>query len=113
MKLTNRTILITGGSAGIGLAFALKFLELGNRVIVTGRREAVLDDDRGPDASVQGLREDHHSALVRGSAEADGRRALPSHARRVDCSRVDGHRRFQAQVVNPTVPEIIFVNKSL
>jgi uncharacterized oxidoreductase len=44
MKLTNRTILIKGGSAGIGLAFALKFLELGNRVIVTGRRQAVLDD---------------------------------------------------------------------
>src|SRR3954468_18548149 len=43
MKLSNRTILITGGSAGIGLAFALKFLELGNEVIVTGRRQAVLD----------------------------------------------------------------------
>src|SRR5438876_1362531 len=44
MKLTDRTILITGGSAGIGLAFALKFLELGNQVIVTGRRESVLDE---------------------------------------------------------------------
>lgn len=44
MDLTNRTILITGGSAGIGLAFALKFIELGNEVIVTGRRQAVLDD---------------------------------------------------------------------
>lgn len=44
MKLTGRTILITGGSAGIGLAFALKFLELGNKVIVTGRRQAVLDE---------------------------------------------------------------------
>ena len=44
MKLTNRTILITGGSAGIGLAFALKFLKLGNEVIVTGRRQAVLDE---------------------------------------------------------------------
>ena len=43
MQLTGRTILITGGSAGIGLAFALKFLELGNDVIVTGRRQAVLD----------------------------------------------------------------------
>jgi uncharacterized oxidoreductase len=43
MKLTGRNILITGGSTGIGLAFALKFLELGNRVIVTGRREWVLD----------------------------------------------------------------------
>src|SRR5256885_7049445 len=43
MNLTGRTILITGGSAGIGLAFALKFAELGNQVIVTGRRQAVLD----------------------------------------------------------------------
>jgi uncharacterized oxidoreductase len=43
MKLAGRTVLITGGSAGIGLAFALKFLELGNEVIVTGRRQAVLD----------------------------------------------------------------------
>jgi uncharacterized oxidoreductase len=43
MKLTGRTILITGGSAGIGLAFARKFVELGNEVIVSGRRQAVLD----------------------------------------------------------------------
>src|ERR1043166_7504037 len=44
MKITGRTILITGGSAGIGLAFALKFLKLGNQVIVTGRRQSVLDE---------------------------------------------------------------------
>jgi short-subunit dehydrogenase involved in D-alanine esterification of teichoic acids len=44
MNITGRTILITGGSAGIGLAFALKFLELGNQVIVTGRRQSVLDE---------------------------------------------------------------------
>jgi len=44
MKLTGRTILITGGSTGIGLAFALKFLEFGNEVIVTGRRQSVLDE---------------------------------------------------------------------
>jgi uncharacterized oxidoreductase len=43
MKLTGRSILITGGSTGIGLAFALKFVELGNEVIVTGRRQEVLD----------------------------------------------------------------------
>src|SRR5438094_9789443 len=44
MKITGRTILMTGGSAGIGLAFALKFLELGNQVIVTGRRQEVIDE---------------------------------------------------------------------
>ncbi|QHT58574.1 SDR family NAD(P)-dependent oxidoreductase [Paenibacillus lycopersici] len=42
MKLTGNTILITGGSAGIGLAFAERFAKAGNTVIVTGRREHVL-----------------------------------------------------------------------
>ena len=43
MKLSGRTILVTGGSAGIGLAFAAKFLELGNTVIITGRTQSKLD----------------------------------------------------------------------
>lgn len=42
MKLSGNTVLITGGSSGIGLAFAERFLRAGNTVIVTGRREAVL-----------------------------------------------------------------------
>jgi uncharacterized oxidoreductase len=42
MKLTGNTILITGGSAGIGLAFAERFIQAGNQVIVCGRREEVL-----------------------------------------------------------------------
>ncbi|WP_079912815.1 SDR family oxidoreductase [Paenibacillus sp. 32352] len=42
MKLSGNTILITGGSTGIGLAFAERFIKAGNRVIVCGRREQVL-----------------------------------------------------------------------
>ncbi len=42
MKLSGHTILVTGGSAGIGLAFATKFLALGNEVIITGRRKSRL-----------------------------------------------------------------------
>ncbi|MEH7348743.1 SDR family oxidoreductase [Gottfriedia acidiceleris] len=42
MKLSGNTILITGGSTGIGLAFAERFIKSGNKVIVTGRRENVL-----------------------------------------------------------------------
>lgn len=42
MKLSGNTILITGGSTGIGLAFAARFLQAGNQVIVCGRRESIL-----------------------------------------------------------------------
>jgi uncharacterized oxidoreductase len=58
MNLTGRTILITGGSAGIGLAFALKFLELGNEVIVTGRRQAVLDEVKAKHPRLHTIRSD-------------------------------------------------------
>src|SRR2546423_1439359 len=58
MKLTGRTILITGGSAGIGLAFALKFLELGNEVIVTGRRQAVLDKVKAKHPKIHTIQSD-------------------------------------------------------
>lgn len=38
MKLTGNTIFITGGTSGLGLAFAKEFLRLGNTVIICGRR---------------------------------------------------------------------------
>lgn len=37
MDTTGNTLLVTGGSSGIGLAIAKAFLELGNRVIICGR----------------------------------------------------------------------------
>ena len=43
MKLINNTILITGGTSGIGLEFATRLLALGNTVIITGRNQAKLD----------------------------------------------------------------------
>jgi uncharacterized oxidoreductase len=42
MDLRARTVLITGGGTGIGLALASRFLAAGSRVIVCGRRESVL-----------------------------------------------------------------------
>ncbi|WP_342424009.1 SDR family NAD(P)-dependent oxidoreductase [Paenibacillus sp. FSL E2-0178] len=43
MKLKNRTILVTGGTSGIGFAFAKSFLGMGNTVIITGRSQQRID----------------------------------------------------------------------
>jgi len=47
MKLSGNTVLITGGGAGIGFAFAERFIRAGNKVIVCGRREAKLQEAKG------------------------------------------------------------------
>lgn len=43
MRIKNRTILVTGGTSGIGFAFAKRFLDMGNTVIITGRSQQRID----------------------------------------------------------------------
>ena len=52
-RFTNKAILITGGSSGIGLAAAHAFIAEGARVVITGRDAAALEQARtalGPNA---------------------------------------------------------------
>src|SRR3954451_19471785 len=43
-KLTGKVAVITGGSSGIGLATAKRFVQEGAYVYITGRRQAELDE---------------------------------------------------------------------
>ena len=58
MKLTERTVLITGGTSGIGLELARQLLGRGNTVLVTGRDQAKLDAAERELPGVHGFRSD-------------------------------------------------------
>lgn len=68
MKINGNTILITGGTRGIGRALAQAFHQRGNQVIITGRQQTLIDEmlrenpgmagfclDVGNDAQLAGL----------------------------------------------------------
>jgi uncharacterized oxidoreductase len=58
MKLTGNTILITGGTSGIGLGLAKRFVELDNEVIITGRNQSKLDAAKAANPKLRVLRSD-------------------------------------------------------
>ncbi|NML64458.1 SDR family oxidoreductase [Hymenobacter sp. RP-2-7] len=61
LQLTNKTALVTGSTAGIGLAIAQRLAAEGARVIITGRTEARLNEAKAailqqtPQADVRGV----------------------------------------------------------
>lgn len=77
MKMTGNTILITGGTSGIGRALAEAFHDRGNRVVVAGRRQALLDDIMTSRPGIAGVSFDIDDPGALSRAAADIRSRFP------------------------------------
>lgn len=71
MKLKNRTILITGGTSGIGQELAHQLLARGNKVIITGRNAQRIDEARARMPGLHGIVSDATDASAIAALHAE------------------------------------------
>ena len=78
MRPTDNTILITGGTSGIGRALAERLHARGNTVIVAGRRQPLLDDITAKNPGMHGIAVDLGNAAAIDAFAADVRARFPA-----------------------------------
>ncbi len=88
MKMTNNTILITGGGSGIGRALAKAFYKSGNQVIVAGRSREKLDDTTGANPGIESFNVDMANLESIRSLASEVTTQFPQHNTVIHCAGV-------------------------
>src|SRR3979411_863158 len=78
MKMTENTILITGGGSGIGRGLAEAFHRLGNQVVIAGRGKKALDETTAANPGMKSLTLDVSDPKSIQSFAAQGTKDYPS-----------------------------------
>jgi uncharacterized oxidoreductase len=77
MHLSGNTILITGGTSGIGRALAEQFHRLGNQVVIAGRRQPKLDEIAAANPGIRGMQLDIQNPAAIDAFSAGVREQFP------------------------------------
>ena len=110
MNLSNNTILITGGATGIGLELAKQFLDLGNEVIICGRREEKLREAKDKHPKLHTLRCDISKTEERISLAKTVKENLPSLNVLINNAGIQQELNFLSEVESEKIEQEISTN---